>query len=329
MKLVKKIFSIFFRFAIGLILLVVLFKFKNIEAHSLLESIRNVNKPLLFLSFIVYSLIYVFCFLRWVMLLKTVKIHLPLKRVAISYAGGTFFSLFLPSTIGGDLARSIDLSAHTQRPREVVATVLLDRLSGYAGLVIVALFSLIIGWDLIKEQKAAITMVAAISALLIIILVVLFNEFLYSRINRLLHSPNAGKIREMITSLHQEIYVFRRHKKVIVNNLVLSVLVQAVVPLASYIMALSLGANFKPIYFFVFWPIIGAVTLMPISIGGLGVRENLAVFFFTRVGMSENLALLIALLNFAFMLIYGAIGGLIYVLTVHHRRIQPHKPSPV
>jgi hypothetical protein len=68
-----------------------------------------------------------------------------------------------------------------------------------------------------------------------------------------------------------------------------------------------------------FLPIIGAITLLPISIGGLGVRENLSVLFLAKIGISQNPAAAISLINFFFILIYGAIGGLIYVLAVHHR----------
>jgi len=153
------------------------------------------------------------------MLLKAIKINLPLKRVIISFSGGIFFNLFLPSTIGGDLMRSIDLAAHTKRPSEVVATVLLDRLSGYIGLVFLALLSLLIGWDKI-EDKSVLFSVGLISLVLIAILLVLFNKFLYSKINKLLHSPNAGKIRELIKNLHQEIHLFRHNKRVIVNSLI-------------------------------------------------------------------------------------------------------------
>jgi hypothetical protein len=36
-----------------------------------------------------------------------------------------------------------------------------------------------------------------------------------------------------------------------------------------------------------------------------------------------------SLLSFFFVLVYSAIGGLIYVFTVHHRRIQHHQSSPI
>ncbi|MDD5165772.1 MAG: lysylphosphatidylglycerol synthase transmembrane domain-containing protein [Candidatus Omnitrophica bacterium] len=326
MAIIKKILSILFRVGISIVLL--FFLFRQIDKKSLLEIIKNANKGYLFLAFIVFFFNYVFCLLRWQMLLKAIKIHIPISRIIISFAGGVFFSLFLPSTIGGDLMRSMDLAAHTKKPREVVATVFLDRLSGYIGLVVLALLSLFFGWKLLEDRVILIS-VLLITALLVIILLVLFNKTIFLKVNKYLSSLSSGKIMGSVMNLHQEIHLFRHHKNVIFKNLLLSVFVQIITPFCFYIIALSVGLQINIIYFFILLPIIGAITLLPISIGGLGLRDATTIFFFAQVGVSKNLAFAMSLLNFSFIVIYAAIGGLIYVLTVHHRRIQHHQPSPL
>lgn len=321
MPIFKRALSIFLRISISIILLI--FLFKQVDRRSLLEIIKDANKGLLFLAFFILFFNYLACLFRWEMLLKGANIHLPLKRIIISFAGGSFFSLFLPSTIGGDLVRSIDLSLHTQRPREVIATVFLDRLSGYIGLVTVVLLAVIFGYRFIQDKNVLVS-VAIITSILISILLVVFNEFLYTRINRLFKILPASNIKEAIKDLHQEIYVFKHHKNIVINNLVLSFFIQAITPLSFYILSLSLGININVIYFFIFIPIIGAITLIPISIGGLGLRDATTIFFFAKAGLNKDLAFAMSLLFFFFILIYGCLGGLIYVLTVHHRRIQRH-----
>ncbi len=323
MKTFKKILTALLRVSVSIILLI--FLFKQVDRKSLFEIIKNANPLLLLLAAFIFFLVYVLCLFRWEMLLRALKIHLPLKRVIISAAGGYFFSLFLPSTIGGDLMRSIDLATHTRRPHEVIATVVLDRVSGYVGLVLVALLAMLVGWRYIND-KSVLLSVGIITAILIAVLLVLFNRFIYSKINKLIHSPNAGKIRQLLEDLHDELHYFKHHKKVIVNNLIFSLLVQAMPPLSFYVIALSLGLKINIIYFFIFLPIIGAITLLPISIGGLGLRDASTIYFFTKIGISRDLAFAMSLLNFFFILAFGALGGLIYVLTIHHRRIQ-HHPS--
>ncbi|MDD4954164.1 MAG: lysylphosphatidylglycerol synthase transmembrane domain-containing protein [Candidatus Omnitrophica bacterium] len=320
----KKIFSILSRVAISAALL--FFVFRQVDEKALLGTLKNVNLPLLVLAFLIFFLVYLLCIFRWQMLLKALGIHLPLKRVIISASGGYFFSLFLPSTIGGDLMRSIDLAAHTKKTHEVIATVVLDRLSGFVGLVLLALLSLLFGWRY-TQDKSVLLSIGMITLVLVGILFTIFNSFVYSKISKLLRSPGAGKIRQLLTDLHDELHYFKHHKKVIVYNLFFSVLVQIMPPLSFYAAALALGLKINIIYFFVFLPIIGAITLLPISLGGLGLRDATTIYFFAQIGVSRDLAFAMSLLNFFFVLIYGIIGGLIYALTVRHRRIQHHQPS--
>lgn len=324
MEKIKKVLSIILRVGISIAILVLLFR--QVDRKSLFEIIKNANKPLLFFALFIFFFNYAFCFFRWYRLLKAVGIKLPLKRVVISFSGGIFFSLFLPSTIGGDLMRSIDLAAHTKKTKEVVATVLLDRLSGYVGLVVVVLISLLLGYRLI-DDKSVLLAIGIITAILAGVLLVLFNNFFYTKINKLLSSPNAGKIRDLITGLHQEIHIFRNKKRAMVINLIISLLVQVTGPLTFYFIALAIGIKINLLYFFVLIPVIGAITLLPISIGGLGLRDASTIYFFAKAGVTKDLAFAMSLLNFSFILFYGALGGLIYVLTIHHRRLQSDQSS--
>jgi hypothetical protein len=254
------------------------------------------------------------------MLLKAANIDIPFRRIIISFAGGIFFSNILPSTIGGDFMRTADLSIHTKKTKEIIATVFLDRLSGYIGVVIVILLAFLFGWQFIHD-RTVVTTILIIIALLVTILLVLFNSFIYTKITRFLDSKGVSKIIELIKNLHYEIHTFRHQKKVILNNLILSFLAQVISPISIYFIALSLGIKIKIIYFFIFLPIIGAILLLPISIAGIGLREQLFKLYFGKVGVTPQLSVALSLLSFSFILIYGAIGGLIYVLTVHHRRI--------
>ncbi|MFH0790786.1 MAG: lysylphosphatidylglycerol synthase transmembrane domain-containing protein [Candidatus Omnitrophota bacterium] len=322
----KKILSFALRIGISIFLMV--FLFRRMDKTSLLEIIKTVNMPLLCLGFVVFFANYLLCFIRWQMLLEAADINLSLSRIVMSYSGSVFFGLFLPSSIGGDMVRSIDLAVHTKKPHEVIATVFLDRLSGYVGLVILTLIALVFGWKLLADRTVLFS-VAVISAVLIAVLLVLFNKSLYSLINRFLGTSSSNRIKESIRALQHQIYLFKGRKRVIVYNLLMSFVIQMISPVCLYFVALSLGININIMYFFVFLPIISAITLLPVSIGGLGLRETATIFFFAKVGVSKDLAFAMSLLSFSFLAIYGALGGLIYVLAIHHRRLQPDKSPAV
>lgn len=322
----KKVLSILLRIVISALLL--FFLFRKVDAQSMFDIVKNANKLLLVTAFLIYFLNYALCIKRWEMLIKAVNIHLPLKRIITSFSGGIFFSLFLPSTIGGDVVRSLDLAAHTKKPKEIIATVFLDRLSGYIGLVLLTLLALVFGLKIIDDKSVFLSL-EIIIGILVLALIVLFNPYAYKKINKLLKSLGANKILGMITELHEEIHIFRNKRKVIVKNICISFLIQLITPLTYYLISLALGLKINLLYFFVFLPIIGAITLLPISIGGLGLRDATTVFFFAKVGVVKHMAFAMSLINFSFILFYGAIGGLIYVLTVRHRRVQHHLPSGI
>ncbi|MFH1397247.1 MAG: lysylphosphatidylglycerol synthase transmembrane domain-containing protein [Candidatus Omnitrophota bacterium] len=318
MKVIKKIFTIIFR--VGISILLLYFLFNQVDKKSLLEIVKKADSLILFLAAGVFFLNYVLCFFRWEMILKALNVNLSRKKLLVPFTGGIFFNLFLPSTIGGDFVRSVDLAVHTKKAKEVVASVFLDRLSGFVALVIITLVALLLGSGIIQD-KGILTAVAIIAGILGLILLVLFNNFIFSKVNKLLDSPRAGRIREALKDLHEEIYYFRDHKKIIVYNLLLSIVIQAITPLTYYIISLALGLEINILYFFIFLPVIGAITLLPISIGGLGVREMSIVYFFAKVGVAKDMAFTMSLLNSFFMVVYAGIGGLIYVLTIRRRRV--------
>jgi len=328
MPKLKKVLSLLLRIIISVVLLILLFKLNKIDLKALVNDIKGADRMFLALGFAIFPLVHILGFLRWRMLLKAAEMDIPLKKLISSFCGGIFFSIFLPSTIGGDLVRTADIVSHTRKAKEVIATVFLDRLSGYIGLVIVALPAVLLGGPLI-DDKVVFFSVAVIITLLVVILLLLFNSFIYAGITRFLSVPGAGKIKEMIKDMHREIHVFRNHKKMIAANLGLSFLIQVISPISVYFIGLSLGIKINLIYFLIFLPIIGAITLLPIAIGGLGLREGLYVVYFAKAGVIKQLALAMSLLSFSFIVFYGAIGGVIYVLTVHRRRIQHNQSSSV
>jgi len=317
----KKALAILLRLAVSVILLTLLFKFNKIDLQELVNDIKGADKLYLSFGFFSFSLVYFIGFLRWRMLLKAAGIHIPVKRLLISFSGGTFFSIFLPSTIGGDLVRAADLAGHTKKTKEVIATVFLDRLSGYIGLVIIVIGAFFFANGLVND-KVVLSSIAVIIGILILVVLVLFNSFIYSKITKFLSTPGAGRIKEVIKGIHHEIHIFRNRGRMVAGNILLSVAVQFIPAISAYFIALALGMKIGLIYFCIFLPIIGAITLLPIAIGGLGLREGLFVFYFAKAGVIKQLAIAMSLLSFSFVVLYGALGGLIYVLTVHHRRMQ-------
>ncbi len=318
MLTLKKIGVLILKISISLALLI--FLFRKVDFGSILEIIRKSDKPLIYLSFLLSFLGYFFSFLRWKMLLETAGINLPKKRLLSAFSGAIFFNLFLPSTVGGDFLRTVDIGYHSKKKSLTMATVLLDRLSGFAGMIIVAIIAFIFGAAIIKDQKVIFVFFLLV-ILLVLVMLVIFNNFVYSLTSRLFAAFIPGNIRQSLARVFQEMRNFKRHKAVIAKNLILSMAIQLLGPVTTYIVSLAFHLEVNIIYFFLFIPVISVVTLLPISIGGLGVRDYMTVLLFTSIGVSKHFAFAFSLLGFFFIVVYAGIGGLIYVLTLHNRRV--------
>ncbi|MDD5610227.1 MAG: lysylphosphatidylglycerol synthase transmembrane domain-containing protein [Candidatus Omnitrophica bacterium] len=309
------------RISISIALLI--FLFYELGTPKLFATLKNADVILAFVAFLLLFGTYVLAFYRWEMLIEGADVHISRKRIVSSFCGGIFSNLFLPSSIGGDFMRSVDLTRHTAKPKEIIATVFLDRLSGYVALVILVLLALLAGHNLKLDKSIYLTVIILVVLLVAIILVV-FNSYLYGKTKALLNLPFESKIKEMILGLHHEIYIFRHKRKILLKNILCSLMLQGGQFVVSYIIARALGINIKPVYFFIFIPIVSAVTMLPISIGGLGLRDAATVVLFAKVGLSKDLAFAMSLVNDFFVFAIGIIGGLIYVSTLHYRRVQHH-----
>jgi uncharacterized membrane protein YbhN (UPF0104 family) len=99
---------------------------------------------------------------------------------------------------------------------------------------------------------------------------------------------------------------------------VLSVVLQLVRVFEGIFLAVALGVDVDLAYLFVIIPAGVLVTMLPISLGGLGVREALYVTLFGAIGVDAASAFMLAFVNFllgvAILLLPGAVlyafGGL-------------------
>ena len=101
----------------------------------------------------------------------------------------------------------------------------------------------------------------------------------------------------------------------------LSLIIQGGLSVVYYLVAEAIGVHLDLVYFLIFVPVITAFSVIPISIGGLGVRDTASVIIFGKVGLAAAKAFALSLVNFGFMFILGVCGGISYVLTLRHRRV--------
>jgi uncharacterized protein (TIRG00374 family) len=208
-----------------------------------------------------------------------------------TYLGGTFVNNFLPSTIGGDTYRALELGVNSEGKHSPgVSTIFFDRLTGLWSLALLGcVFSLLQYAEMI-QHSFWIFMVVAMGLFLVIDFLLIFDKSrFFVRFGRHLSEP--------IGNLFYEISEFR-DKQVIKKAFVLSVVFNLIgVGLANYVLFHALGLPVGIFQFLSVIFIINIVSAVPISVNNIGIKEWAYFVFFGYLGLSTDIAVTVAIVS--------------------------------
>jgi len=315
---VKNVLSFLLR--VGLSGALLWYLFSKIDVGRIWEVLRGARLEFLGYAFIVFFVVNLVLLARWFIFIKALGVTSPARDVVRYYFVGLFGNLFLPSTIGGDILKIYGLCRNSSQKTRVVASVLLDRLSGFAAIVVVSVVSFILGYRFLEEGIIVVPIIG-MAFLAGGFACVLFNEKLYSFCCGIF--AKLPKFQKALMSLHYDIALMKGKRREGFGAIAVSCCSQVVYAVCWYLIARSLSQDVDLIYFFIFVPLTCVAASFP-SLGGLGVREIGTVYLFGKIGMNSEIAASISLVNFVFMVLIGLLGGLSYVLTLSSGRIQYH-----
>jgi uncharacterized protein (TIRG00374 family) len=311
----KNFFSTVLRFGISFALLA--FIFSKIDTTKTLEALKTADFSYVMYALLIFIGIYFLLLWRWIILIRALNLSAGVSDVARFYFAALFGNLFLPSAIGGDIIKIVGLCRNSDQKPRVVASVLVDRLSGFASIVIVGVLSFIFGFNLIQDMALLVSIVILASASLVVVFI-LFNKRAYQFVSKLFKS--FPKIENGLMQMHYDVMLLKDRKKEAMKAIFLSCLNQVFLSFCFFLISKALHQDISFIYFLIFVPLLCVVSTVP-SIGGLGPREAGAAYLFGKAGMVSGIAVSMSLINFLFMVIVGLMGGLYYVLTLSSRRV--------
>lgn len=225
------------------------------------------------------------------------------------YYIGAFFSLFLPTVVGGDVVRAAAAAQATRRPGGVVASVLLDRLLGVLALVVYGLAGILLAPDVTARLVAAATvklpgvglLAAGVAGLLLLVALSW----------KALRSPRlAATVAEGWSAVRE----LARSPAALASAVGLGFVVQGVYILLWVVLAHSVAFPVPDGLLVLGVPVVSLFAMLPVTLNGLGVREGAWLLLLTGSGIPHDQVVGFSLLYFAANLVAGAIGGLIFVL---------------
>lgn len=246
-------------------------------------------------------------------LLRGAGLQIELGTLFRAYLVAAFFNLVLPGAMLGDVYRFWDARRDTGEGSRVLAIVVLERVLSLAALGSIALAVAPVIPALDVDRPLLVWLVIAGATFVAGAFGVLLppvNRVL-QRISRALGglsdslSTSGVRALDAVASLaSQPAVVLRAFGWSLVN--------QGLPVLALVVLAIPLDAWVPWYWFAVIVPFVTLVSLLPISIGGTGVRELLYVSLFGAVGMSKEAALALSLSILAAAIVWGVIGLAIF-----------------
>lgn len=296
-----------FGFSIGFLF----FAFKNIDVGATLAAIRKADIGLLLASFVTFLLIYLVILCRWFVLIRALGLRASLFDVSRFFAIGLAGNLVLPTAVGGDILKTVGLCHnHSEKPK-VVASVLLDRLSGFAGIALTAVAVFPFASALLTD-RVIFFIILGMCGFIVFLGVILFHEGVYTYFCRVF--ARFPRVQKGLMRVHYDVALLKNRRDVLYLAVALSCVAQILLAMTFWLTGEALHQHVAFVYYLVFIPIICVATSLP-SIGGVGVRESSAKQLFFRVGMAQEIAVSIGVLNSVYMYIVGACGGLFFLFT--------------
>lgn len=248
---------------------------------ELFSALRRVSLPYFFLALLALLVSRMFAASRWYILLRSAGVEISFLRAVMLTFTGNFSSNFLPSTIGGDVVRLGGTMQMGYDRAICLASLVVDRLIGMAGMVLASPLGLIPLFSMDSGLVQSISLAGLLQ-----------------------------KGRDFAKRTLEAFSIWLKRPAGLGGALLATLGNQAFIYLMIYLLLLSIGHHLS------FWLVAGMytltyfVTLVPISINGLGVQELSMTFLLVQLGgLAQSESATIALLTRALFVLTSLPGA--------------------
>ena len=301
------------------------------DAHGLVEALKNTRAAYLPLSVAACFAVTWLMAYRWGTILAASRLRFKTGRLFLYYLIGIFFTSFVPGGgVSGDVARLIYVDREVRDKALVLSTVVYERLVGVFTLLLIGLAATLMT-RAAGQTDRVIYVSEGVLAFAFIAIALLMSGYVSSRVAQLIRKTGRRtrtvRIAEAAARTLESISELRRDGALLFRTSLLSILIRIVWSLGCYVVAWAMGLPISLPTLFAFISLVDLVRLMPISVGGLGVREWAVIVLFATVGISREQALTFSILAFAPLYLNAIAGGILYISRARLRRADRRSPT--
>jgi len=276
----KKSVKTILRLGISVLLIAYLLSIADLGAIQ--ESLKSASIWYLLIALALFLFRIPISAYRWKIILASKGILVPLHTLTYFYLVGTFFNMFLPTVLGGDIMRGYECAKYSGQATDSATSVVIERILGFLSLFVICWISLPFAFKML-EGTNVLLIIGLISFAFFCLLAILFNRRLIAIILRLSRSFGRWNVEQKLGILYKSIHsftasrsllvTFTASRSLLVKAFAISLVFQFLTIVTTFFISEALGLGVPFIYFLIVMPLIWVIMMVPISISGLGVRE--------------------------------------------------------
>jgi len=288
----------FIRIIITIVILFLIFR--NIEFQSVKNIIVQADIKLLLLAVLFQLLSTLVAGFRWGKVMSKLDFAKDRPFYIRSYFKGSFFNQGLPTSIGGDAIRVLDVASNGHRKRDAFIGVFIDRILGLAGLLILNLAANYFLPELLPDNLYFMINLIVLTGL------IGFIAFIYIHKIKALYK---GRMLNYILRISVQLNKILHNLSSIFFHLIIGVLIHLFSIINIYLIGQSVGLDYDLLTMAVIVPPVILLTLIPVSLAGWGIREGAMIGLFSLIGAATANVLSMSIL-YGIILIVASLPGL-------------------
>jgi len=266
------------------------------------------------------------CAVRWKFILAARGLQLTWQQTLAIFFIGHFFNAFMFGSTGGDVLKAYYASARTgHRKAEAVSTVFIDRVMGLLAMIVLTSVTMLVRMKFFLADyrtRAALFFMLWVAGFAIMVFAMMFAMRRLTERSQLFRRGMQTRIGHIFYRVYNSFYLCLTHPALLAKTLTLSLMNQVLILVLMWVLGLSLEINAGFFDYFSLGPTINTFAAIPLTPGGVGLREFAAIMFLGIIGVPATQALPLSVLTYATMLTWSIFGGIVFFFytgsTRHH-----------
>jgi hypothetical protein len=286
--------------------------FRRVDFSHFGAILRGARLNILLIAFMVLWVGHYICIFRWRMLMRPLMPVLSIGQLFGIYCIGLFFNLIFPTVVGGDVVKMYYAGKPSKLYAQSFAATFLDRDAGMLAMMIIACMITLI--HPVAVPGVPVNLIVWLSFLLFLVAnVVIFTPSLHRVLTAILHAFRLSRIAARIDAISSAFRVMGQHWSILAASLAISLVNQLLAISVTWVLAEGLMLHVPLLYFLLFVPVITLVSMIPISLNGMGLREYAFMSLLGAIGIAPASCVALGLLSSAFIILSSLPGGVVYI----------------